>query len=168
MQNNLAKAVKKRMKTFKPGLKFLVYASVTLILSGVSFLIRDFLHANYDQQNFFLFSIDFVKNTGAAFSLFQTHTDVLIVVSVLILAAVVLYVLKHIKSLAMPSIILLSLFSAGILGNLAERMADGFVTDYIRITFVDFPIFNLSDIFINIAAFLIICKILFGNEKRNA
>ncbi len=156
------------MKTFKPDKKFILYAILTFILVAFSFWLRDFLHVNCDNKNFLFFSIDFVKNTGAAFSLFQTHTDILIVVSVLVLGAVIFYVAKHLKTLTLSSVVLLSFFSAGILGNLIERIADGFVTDYIRITVVDFPIFNLSDMFINIAAFLIICNILFSNEKRNA
>ena len=156
------------MKIYKTPIKFFVYTFLTFILVAFSFSLRNYLALNCDNRHFVFFSIDFVKNTGAAFSLFQTHTDVLIVISVAVLATVVIYVAKHLKNLAFSSLMLLSLFSAGILGNLLERMVDGFVTDYIRLTFVDFPIFNLSDIFINIAAFLIICNILFNNEKRNA
>ena len=156
------------MKAFRPHTKFCLYTFLTFILVALSFLLRNYLALNCDNRNFLFVNIDFVKNTGAAFSLFQTHTHILIIISVVVLAAVVVYVAKHLKSLDNSTIILLSLFSAGILGNLLERILDGFVTDYIRLTFVDFPIFNLSDMFINIAAFLIICNILFNNEKRNA
>lgn len=154
------------MKLSKKLQNFLVYVSVTLALVLFSFFLRNFLQMYCNKQNFFFFDIDFVKNTGAAFSLFQTHTDILIVLSVFILTMVVFYVIKHLNSLKLSSLILLSLFSAGIIGNLAERIADGFVTDYIRLTFVDFPIFNISDVFINTAAFLIICNIIFNNDKQ--
>ena len=57
---------------------------------------------------------------------------------------------------------------AGVFCNLFERIIDGFVTDYIRLNFVTFPIFNLSDVFINIGAFLVICNILFNNEHKKS
>ncbi len=155
------------MKAYNPLTKFFIYCIVTIILAAVSFFLRNILAAYFNNCSFFFFDIDFVKNTGAAFSLFQSHTDCLIVISVVILFAVVVYVIKHIKELAIPSVLLLSLFTSGVLGNLLERIIDGYVTDYIKLTFVDFPIFNLSDIFINIAVFLIICNILFKNEKQN-
>lgn len=154
------------MKAYNPLTKFFIYCIVTIILAAVSFFLRNILAAYFNNRSFFFFDIDFVKNTGAAFSLFQTHTDILIVLSVFILAMVVFYVIKHLNSLKLSSLILLSLFCAGIIGNLAERIADGFVTDYIRLTFVDFPIFNISDVFINTAAFLIICNIIFNNDKQ--
>ena len=57
------------------------------------------------------------------------------------------------------------MLSSGIICNLIERIVDGFVTDYIRLTFIAFPIFNLSDVYISIGAFVLICNILFNNEQ---
>ena len=52
------------------------------------------------------------------------------------------------------------MLSAGIGGNLHERIALGFVRDYIQLNFVNFPVFNISDIFINLGVIAIIVIIL--------
>ena len=49
---------------------------------------------------------------------------------------------------------------AGIGGNLHERIAFGFVRDYIQLSFVNFPVFNISDIMINIGVLAVVIIIL--------
>jgi len=53
---------------------------------------------------------------------------------------------------------------AGILGNLYERIALGYVRDFFDLAFVNFPIFNISDIFINIGVLGIIILILLDKK----
>ena len=48
----------------------------------------------------------------------------------------------------------------GIGGNLHERIAYGFVRDYIQLNIIDFPVFNISDILINIGVIAVIIIIL--------
>lgn len=153
---------------YKAFIHFFAFTAISILLSNFSFFVRNYLLTNFENKNFGFFCIEFVKNTGAAFSLFQTHTNLLILISIPILIAVLIYVIKNIKNIDLSMLLLLSFFSAGISCNLIERIFDGYVTDYIRLTFVSFPIFNLSDMFINVAAFFIICNILFKNEKRES
>lgn len=157
-----------KVKVFKNFLKFFAYALMTLLLVYTSFEIRNFLLNYFANENFTIFTIDFVRNSGAAFSILQTHTNLLILISIPVLFFVIFYVATNIKRLSYGTLMLLSFFSAGILGNLLERIFDGYVTDYISLNFMHFPIFNLSDVFINVSAFLIICNILFGNDGKKA
>ncbi len=147
-------------------IKIFIFLILILILGAVSYAVRDFLISGYDGTNFGLISIEYVKNTGAAFSLFQRHTTFLIVISVIILVAFLSFILGIINKIKYPDLILYAFMLAGVFCNLFERIIDGFVTDYIRLNFVTFPIFNLSDVFINIGAFLVICNILFNNEHK--
>ncbi len=103
-----------------------------------------------------VFSLIFVKNTGAAFSLFQDYTHILIWLSSIILLYIVIYIVKNSASISKIKITTLSLLTAGIAGNLYERISDGFVTDYIKLNFINFPVFNAFDILITIGAFLLI------------
>ena len=130
-----------------------------------SFAIKNFLISNYNNKDFFLISIDYIKNYGAAFSLFNTHTNLLVIVSAIILAAIIVYIVKNIKNFSKIDIVYTAMLCSGIICNMTERIIDGFVTDYIKLNFVTFPIFNISDIFISIGAFMIICTILFNNEQ---
>ncbi|HIU86613.1 TPA: signal peptidase II [Candidatus Spyradomonas excrementavium] len=152
----------------RPYVKIFIFLILILILGAVSYAVRDFLILGFDGANFGLISIEYVKNTGAAFSLFQQHTTFLIVISVVILVAFLSFILGIINKIKYPDLILYAFMLAGVFCNLFERIIDGFVTDYIRLNFVTFPIFNLSDVFINIGAFLVICNILFNNEHKKS
>lgn len=152
----------------RPYVKIFIFLILILILGAVSYAVRDFLILGFDGANFGLISIEYVKNTGAAFSLFQQHTTFLIVISVVILVAFLSFILGIINKIKYPDLILYAFMLAGVFCNLFERIIDGFVTDYIRLNFVTFPIFNISDVFINIGAFLVICNILFNNEHKKS
>lgn len=103
-----------------------------------------------------IFSLTYVKNTGAAFSLFQTHVDYLITLAIAIIAVLLFYILTNSYKLSQLKILALSTITAGIIGNLTERIQDRYVTDYIRLTFINFPVFNSFDILITIGAILLI------------
>ena len=60
----------------------------------------------------------------------------------------------------MRTLFFLAMLSAGIGGNLHERIALGFVRDYVELNFMEFPVFNISDIFINLGVIAIIITIL--------
>ena len=107
-----------------------------------------------------LFSLNYIKNTGAAFSILQDSRELLIILSVVALVLLALYVIKHLKSISLKTCFFISILSAGIAGNLHERIAYGFVRDYFQLNFVNFPVFNISDIFINIGVIALIILIL--------
>lgn len=150
----------------KQIVKILIFILMIFLLGSLSYAVRDFLIENYDGAVFNLISIDYVKNTGAAFSLFQRHTEFLIVLSVIVLSVLLGLIFYYIKKIKYSDLLLYSFMLAGVFCNLFERISDGFVTDYIKLNFISFPIFNLSDMFINIGAFLVICNILFNNEYK--
>jgi len=116
--------------------------------------------------NIGLVNLTYAENTGAAFSILQHSTVFLIILSVIAIIAGIYYGIKHIESLQKKEIICLSLFLAGISGNLCERLYFGFVRDYFNLAFVNFPIFNISDVFINVSVVGIIILILL-NKKPN-
>lgn len=146
--------------------KISCFIIIAFILSLFSFFVRTVLVNNFNNTDMILFKVDFIKNYGAAFSLFHTHTSFLIYVSVLILVATLYYIFRSIKDFSNFDLFFSAMLCAGIICNLIERIVDGYVTDYIRLTFVAFPIFNTSDIYISIGAFILICNILFNNERK--
>ena len=141
---------------------FIIYCVVFIF---TSFAIKNFLINNYDNKDYLLVSIDYIKNYGAAFSLFNTHTNLLVIISAIILGAIIVYIAKNIKSFSKTDVFFTAMLCSGIICNMTERINDGFVTDYIRLNFITFPIFNVSDIFISFGAFMLICTILFNNEQ---
>ncbi len=111
-----------------------------------------------------LFNIVYTENTGAAFSIMQNSTKFLIVMAIAALILIFLYVLRNLDTIKMKEIFFLSFLASGIAGNTYERIFSGYVRDFFDLAFVNFPIFNISDIFINIGVLGIIILILFTKK----
>lgn len=107
-----------------------------------------------------LINIIYTENTGAAFSIMQNLTGPLIVLSVIAFIAIIYYLGKNLEEISLTSIFFIAILLSGILGNLYERAFLGYVRDFFDLAFVHFPIFNISDIFINIGVIGIIIIIL--------
>lgn len=112
-----------------------------------------------------VFSLNYVKNTGAAFSILQDSRELLIILSMIALVLLALHVINHLKSISLKTCFFITLLSAGIAGNLHERIVYGFVRDYFQLNFINFPVFNISDIFINIGVIALIVMILIKKTK---
>lgn len=110
------------------------------------------------------FSLVYVKNDGAAFNLFSGSQSLLIVFAALIILLITFYLLRNKLFIPEKFVMMLSLFSAGILGNAVERYSLGYVEDFIKINIFNFPVFNINDIMITAGAFLLAFVII--NDKR--
>jgi len=103
------------------------------------------------------FYITNVKNSGAAFGLFQDSISTLTIIS--IVAIVLIIILKIILKLNYAFYnVSLGFILGGALGNLIDRYFVGEVTDFINFTF--WPVFNIADSFIIIGFCLIIILML--------
>ncbi len=118
---------------------------------------------------FGLFQFRYVENTGAAFSSFANNKIVLIVFTSLVIV-LCLFVLMAGKIRSKFIACCLVLIVSGGIGNLIDRIASGFVVDFIEPMFMNFAVFNVADIFITVGAFLLIFYELYQliNEKRRA
>ena len=104
-----------------------------------------------------ILSITHIRNTGAAFGLFQGYTGVLTVIS--IIAIFLIIILKSILNLNSAFYnICLGFVLGGALGNLIDRFFVGEVTDFINIKFI--PVFNIADFSILTGFSLIIILII--------
>lgn len=101
-------------------------------------------------------SITKVYNTGAAFSLFEESTGLLIAFSLVVTIAIIIYILKKDTKLEPPYLWAWGLILGGTAGNLFDRLIHGYVVDFIKLDFFKFPIFNVADLSINIGAFIVI------------
>ena len=93
----------------------------------------------------YVINIVYLENTGAAFSAFSDSTMLLSVFTLLMLIGVAVYMFfadGRIKNICTVCIF------AGGAGNLIDRFAQGYVVDYIKTLFIDFPVFNFADILV--------------------
>ena len=91
----------------------------------------------------------YVENKGAAFGMLAEHRWVFLVFSSVAILGIVFYLfVKRPQSRIMR--ISLAFIAGGGIGNMIERLAHGYVTDFINPTFVDFYVFNVADSFVTI------------------
>lgn len=87
-----------------------------------------------------------VENTGAAFSIGRGATWLF--VGCAIAAFVVACVVVWRNDLPFGLVVSLGCIAGGGLGNMIDRLAKGSVTDFLATAFIDFPVFNVADIFV--------------------
>lgn len=114
-----------------------------------------------------IFDVTYVQNKGAAFSVLTGKTVLLSVVSVAFCVVVIVFWIK--KKPTHPLLCTsLSMLLAGAVGNGIDRIFRGYVIDYINLTFMNFPVFNIADIGVTVgAALFILYIILFDREDKN-
>lgn len=151
--------------------KFIYFGITFLFLTFVNFyfsnLIISKLINGWEYSNA-LVKLTYAENTGAAFSIMQNSTKALMLLSIIAIVLIFYYVIKNISTTKVKELFLLSLLLAGIFGNLYERIMLGYVRDFFNLTFINFPIFNISDVFINISVVGIIIMILFSRKSFKA
>lgn len=114
-----------------------------------------------------IFDVTYVQNKGAAFSVLTGKMVFLSVISVLFCIAVIVFWIKK-KPTHLLLCTSLSMLIAGAVGNGIDRIFRGFVIDYINLTFMNFPVFNIADIAVTVGAVLFILYIIiFDKEGKN-
>lgn len=106
-----------------------------------------------------VYGLTYAENTGAAFSMFSSSTDMLSLFTGIAITAVLIYIIFFKKPLVYD--ICLPFIVAGGLGNLIDRMTRGYVVDYLHTLFVNFPIYNFADCLITCSAVALIIYLLY-------
>ena len=113
------------------------------------------------------FSLYYLRNTGAAFSIFGNKILFLIIISIICLIVLKNYI-KKLQRVTNLTIISLGILVGGIIGNLFDRVLRQAVIDYLSFNFFgySFPVFNLADIGITIGALLLIIDLLIEEKEK--
>ena len=114
-------------------------------------------------KDFLLFKLDFVKNYGAAFNLFSGSRIFLSLISI-IFSILLIYLILRKNNLKHLELLSYSFILGGTVGNGIDRIIKGFVIDFINLNIINFPVFNIADISINIG-FIILLYNIFKNKR---
>lgn len=104
-------------------------------------------------------SLTYHENRGAAFGMLADSRWIFMIFSVVGILAVLVYLFffKENNKLITSS---LALIAGGGIGNMIERISNGYVVDFIYFEIIDFPIFNVADICVTCGSFLLIIYLL--------
>lgn len=109
-----------------------------------------------------ILELRYLENSGAAFGLLQNQKNFFILVAFVVVTASVYLIIKSPdRSKYILFNICLSLIAAGAVGNTIDRLIYGYVVDFIYFYIINFPIFNVADIFVTIASVILVIELLF-------
>ncbi len=110
--------------------------------------------------------LTYLENAGAAFGLFQGMQSVFILLTIAFLIAVVWFFKKTPKTRRYaPLNACLVFLVAGAIGNFIDRAKQQYVVDFIYFEFIDFPVFNVADIYVTISVVVLIVLMLFHYKE---
>ena len=116
-----------------------------------------------------VFELYFLRNSGAAFGIFQNQKWLFTVIAVvMILAMTWVYIRIPAGKKYRPLGILLVFISAGAAGNLVDRLIYGSVRDFLYFCLINFPIFNVADIYVTCSVFVFFFLLLFRYKEEDA
>ncbi len=122
-------------------------------------IVQDVLHLTY------------VENRGAAFGMLAEHRWVFMVFSILAILAILVWLWKE-KPKSIWLRCAASFIVGGGIGNMIDRIARGFVVDFIDVRCIDFYVFNVADSFVCIGCAMFFVWVLrteiLEKKKKNA
>lgn len=115
-----------------------------------------------------------VENHGMVWGFMNGAKGMMIAVTVFtvfVIALLVFLTVQYRKHMGTLMQIALAAITGGAIGNLIDRIALGFVRDFICTEFIEFPVFNVADCFVTCGAILLGVILIFtkrGHEFMNA
>ena len=142
---------------------YFLYLSIFVIL--IDQFTKYIIFNNYKtfiNKDYLLFRLDFVKNYGAAFNILNGNRILLSFISI-VFSILLTYLILRKNTLNFFDLISYSFILGGTIGNGIDRVIRGFVIDFINLNVINFPVFNIADMSINIG-FIFLFYSIFKNK----
>lgn len=109
-----------------------------------------------------VFRLRYLENRGAAFGLMQGQKALLVIATLLVLL-VIFWIYHRIPNEKRFLVLrwIAAFLIAGAIGNFIDRMRLGYVIDFFYFEWINFPIFNVADIYVTCSVILFILLFLF-------
>ena len=143
-------------------LYFLSLSIFIILVDQITKYLMSYNHKILLNKDFLLFKLDFIKNYGAAFNIFSGSRIFLSLISI-IFSIIIIYLILRKNTLNSFYLYSYSFILGGTVGNGIDRIFKGFVVDFINLNFINFPVFNIADISINIGFILLLYCIIKNN-----
>ncbi|MDO5146278.1 MAG: signal peptidase II [Eubacteriales bacterium] len=110
----------------------------------------------------------YVENRGAAFGIMQGRQWLFLIISLAVVLGLV-YLLPRIPGERRYLWLRLCLYlvAAGAVGNMIDRLFRGYVVDFFYFKLIDFPVFNVADIYVTGSAFCLMLLVLFYYKEED-
>ncbi len=109
-----------------------------------------------------VFAITYIQNRGVAWGMFQGGRIIFLILTILVLL-MCFYIYSNIaeKKEFLPLRINIIILMAGALGNMIDRINLGYVIDFLSFELINFPVFNVADIYVVVSMIFVFLLIAF-------
>ena len=146
----------------------LYFIFISLLICLLDQFSKHIISINYNSiinKDLIFFTIDYLKNYGAAFNIFSGSRILLSTVSI-IFSFIIIYIILKNNSNKTIDLLSYSFILGGTMGNGLDRILKGYVVDFINLNFINFAVFNIADVSINIGFILILYNLLELGHKH--
>ncbi|MEJ8544532.1 signal peptidase II [Brevibacillus borstelensis] len=105
------------------------------------------------------------RNTGAAFGILANQRVLFVVITIAVVVGILISLIRIGKSQPRVSLAL-SMVLGGAIGNFIDRVSTGKVVDFVDVTVINFPIFNVADMAITIGVGLLLLDVLLDSKRK--
>lgn len=115
--------------------------------------------------------LTYVENRGAAFGMLSNNRWVFMVFSTVAIVGLAIYLFRFCKETKWVKVALAMIIGGGI-GNMIDRIALGYVVDFVDFTLIHFAVFNVADSFVSVGAVMLVIWFVrsmvaeYRNEKK--
>ena len=115
-----------------------------------------------------VFELRYLENRGAAFGMLQNQRTLFICVGAVFLVIIFFFLVRlHASKKYRLFRLCLVMLGAGAIGNLYDRITLNYVIDFLYFIYIDFPIFNVADIYVTVSAALLVILFLFIYKEED-
>jgi len=115
-----------------------------------------------------VFELHYLENRGAAFGMLQNQKVLFILIAMIILAVIVYVLFKTpYQKMYTKLHITLVLIAGGAIGNLIDRLRYDYVVDFLYFSLINFPIFNVADIYVTLSSIYLVILLLFVYKESD-
>ncbi len=163
--------------------KYIGYLLIIVVLTVLDQLTKVLAVDNFKDKDPFViwdgvFELTYVENRGAAFGVQQGMIPMFVIITLIIVPALIFLIYKsdkiintmgekvNKKAYSLLQITFVVLI-AGAIGNLIDRLLNGFVVDFLYFKLIDFPVFNVADCYVTVAtiAFILIGFFMLNDKE---
>lgn len=149
---------------------YIIYLIISLLFVAADYLTKYAVITNMSLGKTIplwegVFHLTHIRNTGAAFSIMSGQRFFLIALPLIVIIAIIACIIAK-KPKNKLLLLSFSMIVSGGIGNLIDRIRFGYVVDFLDFCLINFPVFNVADIWVTCGAALFIFLLLFSKEDN--
>lgn len=115
-----------------------------------------------------VFELHYLENRGAAFGMLQDQKVLFVLIAMIILTVIVYVLVKTpYQKMYTKLHITLVFIAGGAIGNLIDRLRYDYVVDFLYFILINFPIFNVADIYVTLSSIYLVILLLFVYKESD-